>query len=297
MSLDRLRRRFARRSKRSRSQDLARQARIVVSPTVKSKAGRERLARWMRTPNRLDVRGVDTRRARTRGSWQTGKGKKARAPSAIVTPPPPSLALPAGQPKGTATRQVKAQVWREFRKLRSSMTPEAYRKAQAVMRSVLVQYTDAEQKREAIQSVRAHFAEEMKRRHKDWGPEWGKRASKSRLRPPTFTPAPGMPKATEMLINEWLQAARAGKGIPRELQKRAREDEYLAETNFRLLPVSNPSRRAALDPVANPHRAPTEGLTVRVDGEVVPFETMSPAERRKALLSGSGFKSRKGRVL
>ena len=331
-------RRFARRSRRSRSQDLARQARITVSASDRSKRARRLLARWERTPNQLDVRGVDVgRRTRTRtrpSRHRTATRARVRMPAAAVTPPPaPPLARPApkrrairprvdvrftpapGVPKdttklirefmsvvsagkpipkalrkraredpylaergitlsppaklrphppkhhpdappatppspddivvradgeviedwlslsaaerrklmrsssppasapkesakamrpkrrkttkspirqetkkgGTAARQAKAEAWREFRRFRPTLTPDAYRKAREAMRAVMVRYTDEspttvteEQKRGAVMKLRAHFVEEMKRRHEDFGPEWGHRKGRSR---------------------------------------------------------------------------------------------------------------------
>jgi len=85
-------------------------------------------------------------------------------------------------PKRTAARRLKAEVWREFRQLRPTLTPDAYRKALDVMRVVVDKYSDEgpqtvsdEDFQRVKQQVKSEFAEEMKRRHDDWGPNWGRR--------------------------------------------------------------------------------------------------------------------------
>ena len=297
-------RRFARRSARSRSMDLARQARITVSASDRSKKARRLLTRWESAPNRLDIRGVDTRRRgrgmRTRPARRVKRRlsqrrpqapveavvRKARpaptvrrAPSADVrfTPAPgvpkkttalireylaavqsgkpipkelqkraredefladkgvtltppgrlspkpiwhdpdaPPRAKPgpgditvrfdgkqvdwlgmsarerrkmlrsapaASRPrKGTATRSVQAEAWRELRQFRPQLTRDAFRKAQAAMRTVMKRVEDQgemtvteDQRRAALATIRREFGEEMKRRHKDFGPAWGRR--------------------------------------------------------------------------------------------------------------------------
>ena len=122
-------------------------------------------------------------RRRMLRSEPVGRMRPPEAPA-----PAPPLALPAPGRKGTATRRVKAEVWREFRRLRPTLTPDAYRKASEAMRAVMVQYTDDspeqvsdEQFKTAKQTVLSHFSKEMKKRHDDWGPDWGKRRSRRTL--------------------------------------------------------------------------------------------------------------------
>ena len=321
MARSRYQRRFARRSNRSRSQDLARQARVTVSASETSKRARGLLARWERAPNQLDVRGVDTRRRRSSRMRRAAQPRRrsattrtrVRMPAAVDTPPPmrkravprrsvagpkmrrtgevqftpapgvpkqttklireylkavqsgksipktlserarkdpfladkgikltpPGRLLPpvearaspqrsdaprpappsrddivvkadgeevtdwlsmsaaerrklmrspmamrkhAEKHKGTEARKAKAEAWRDLRKFRTQLTPEAYRQAQDAMRAVLAQYAEdgpmtatPEKRREALGTIRKHFAEEMKRRHPDFSPEWGRR--------------------------------------------------------------------------------------------------------------------------
>ena len=184
---ERYRSKFNRRSNRSKAQDLARQARITVSASDRSKRATRLLARWERSPNQLDIRGIDTRRRgkRMTSTRRRTSRRRRETPSAVVTPPPAKrLELPAapGRPKGTAARSVKAEVLREFRQFRPTMTPDAYGKARDMMRAVLARYSDEgpmtvteDQRREAMATIRSHFAREMKDRYEDFGPEWGRR--------------------------------------------------------------------------------------------------------------------------
>ena len=194
MTSARYKRRFAKRSRRSRSQDLAKQARVAVASSDRSKRGRRLLSRWMRHPNQLDVRGVDTRRRGKRMVTKTTRRRtsRPRRRSSVVTPAPRRpLALPAprgSRVKGTAARSVKAEVLRDFRKFRPTLTKDAYGKAQATMRSVLKMYAEdgpikvsAAKRRGAIATIRSHFAREMQKRYKNFGPDWGRRPRQGRM--------------------------------------------------------------------------------------------------------------------
>lgn len=209
-------RRFAKRSNRSRAQDLARQARVTVSASDRSKKARRLLQRWENAPNQLDVRGVDTRRRR----------RTRRSPM----PRPPSATPPAAP-----TRQRR-------RKRLSQRVP----------------------------TPRAGV---------------------------TFTPAPGVPEQTTALIREYMAAVQSGKPIPSELQKRAREDEFLAEKGVKLVPPGrlrpHPIRH---DPDAPPRPKPGPGdITVKFDGEPVDWLGMSAKERRKLMRSPSAVRAKRTR--
>ena len=188
----RYQRRFNARSSRSRSQDLAKQARTTVSVSGRSRKERRLLARWERGPNQLDIKGIDTRRRGWRASRMrtrlrpTRATRRMRTPSAQVTPPPAvQMALPAPRRREAkrsrseiADRMLKARAWREFRKLQPAITPAAYRSAQRVLRGVLSRHgvrTTSESSDDALKRIKGEFHRGMMSKHPDFGPAWGRR--------------------------------------------------------------------------------------------------------------------------
>lgn len=202
--------------------DLARQARLTVSASDRSKKARRLLTRWERAPNRIDIRGVDTRR------------------------------------RGIGTRPAR----RVRRRLAPVDTPKPRAPVDAVVR-------------------RPRPSRTVKR-----APSGGVR----------FTPARGVPKETTALIREYLAAVQSGRPVPKELQKRAREDEFLADKGVPLTPPGKPRVSPIRhDPDAPPRPKPGPGdITVRFDGKQVDWLGMSARERRKLLRSAPAARVPRG---